>query len=168
MNILRMYFYAYFFKMFEPSSFLHKLFQWHKSSKYVSVLGEVGSGVSGTAVLDSQRADFGLLMAQIGRVPWEKKVPGRVPGIPQEGNLGGAEAGHPNIPKDKMTSKQTEQRSLAKNHDKKESLWPLQETAATQEKYKNVMRTGRGKIRRVKAHIELKLAAVMKTTKNDN
>lgn len=51
-----------------------------------------------------------------------EKVPGRVPGIPQEGNLGGAEAGHPNIPKDKTTSKQTEQRSLAKNHHKKRKL----------------------------------------------
>lgn len=39
----------------------------------VSVLGEVRSGVSGTAMMDSQRADFGLLMAQIGRVPWVTK-----------------------------------------------------------------------------------------------
>lgn len=72
-NILRTYIYAFFFKTVESSSFPHKLFQWHKSSKYVSVLGEARRGVSGTAMLDSQRADFGLLMAQIGRVPWETK-----------------------------------------------------------------------------------------------
>lgn len=66
------------------------------------------------------------------------------------------------MPKDKMSRKQTEQKALAENHDKKEGLWPLQEAAATQEEYKNAQRTWREKVRRVKAHIELYLATAVK------
>lgn len=49
--------------MVESSSFHHKLSSFKSS---VSVLGQVRSGVSGTAMLDSQRTDFRLLRAQLG------------------------------------------------------------------------------------------------------
>ena len=42
-----------------------------------SILGEVRSGVSKTATLDFQRADFELFRTLVGRVPWESVLKGR-------------------------------------------------------------------------------------------
>lgn len=50
-----------------------------------------------------------------------QRSPGR-PDIPQEGNRKDAEAGYPDMPKDKISRKQTEQRALAESHNKIESL----------------------------------------------
>ena len=42
-------------------------------TKYLEflILGEVRRGISRTAALDFQRADFGLLRRLVERVPWE-------------------------------------------------------------------------------------------------
>lgn len=58
---------------------------------------------------------------RLSESPGSQRSPGR-PGIPQEGNCKDAEAGHPDMPKDKTSRKQTEQRALAESHNKKESL----------------------------------------------
>ena len=48
----------------------------HRMKEFL-ILGEVMRGVSRTATLDFQRADFGLFRSLVDRVPWEAILKGR-------------------------------------------------------------------------------------------
>ena len=69
--------YQYLLKMAEMSYSLQKLFQWHRSSKHVSILREVRRGVSRAAILGFQRADFGPFRSLVDRVPWKAVLKGK-------------------------------------------------------------------------------------------
>ncbi|GAB0180778.1 hypothetical protein GRJ2_000543100 [Grus japonensis] len=96
-----------------------------------------------------------------------QRSPGRLD-ILQEGNLKGAGAGCPHVPKDKPAGKKTglaEQRALAGTRKKRRvyDLW--KKGQATQEDYKDVLRLCREKIRKTKAQLELNLATAIKENK---
>ncbi|KAK4812034.1 hypothetical protein QYF61_026172 [Mycteria americana] len=103
----------------------------------------------------------------LGGSPEGQRSPGRLD-ILQEGNLKGAGAGRPHVPKDKPAGKKTglaEQRALAGTQEKRRvyDLW--KKGQATQEDYKDAMRLYREKIRRAKAQLEPNLATAVKDNK---
>ncbi|KAK4818945.1 hypothetical protein QYF61_022210 [Mycteria americana] len=134
--------------------------------------GEAMRGVSKTATLDFQRADFGLFGRLVERVPWEAALMGK--GV-QEGWTFFKEevlkAQEQAVPRCRKTSWRgrrpawlnselwLELRKKRRVYD----LWKKGQT--TQEDYKGVARLCRGKIRRAKAELELNLAAAVKDNK---
>jgi len=86
----------------------------------------------------------------------------------QEGNLKGAGAGCPYVPKDEPPGKTislAEQRTLSRTQEKRRVYVLWKKGQATQEDYKNIMRLCREKIRRTKAQLEFSLATAMKGKK---
>ncbi|KAK4832250.1 hypothetical protein QYF61_021602 [Mycteria americana] len=105
-------------------------------------------------------------LSPLGGSPEGQRSPGRLD-ILQEGNLKGAGAGCPHVPKDEQVGKKTglaEQSTLAGSRGKKKKrvydLW--KKGQATQEDYKDVVRLRREKIRSANALLELNLATAVK------
>ncbi|KAK4826044.1 hypothetical protein QYF61_003943 [Mycteria americana] len=134
--------------------------------------GEVARGVSKTATLGFQRADFGLFRRLVERVPWEAALKGK--GV-QEGWTFFQEevlkAQERAVPRCRKTSRRGRRpawltRELWLELRKKRRVYDLwKKGQATQEDYKGVARLCREKIRRAKAELELNLAAAVKDNK---
>ncbi|KAK4815791.1 hypothetical protein QYF61_007231 [Mycteria americana] len=140
----------------------------------ISEVGEgiVRRGVSRTATLDFQRADFGLFRRLVERVPWEAALKGK--GV-QEGWTFFKEevlkAQEQAVPTSRKTSWWGRRpawlnRELWLELRKKSRVYDLwKKGQATQEDYKGVARLCREKIRRVKAELELNLATAINNKK---
>ncbi|KAK4825574.1 LOW QUALITY PROTEIN: hypothetical protein QYF61_000573 [Mycteria americana] len=141
----------------------------HKMIEFL-ICGEAARGISRTATLDFQRADFGLFRRLVERVPWEAALKGK--GV-QEGWTFFKEevlkAQERAVPRCRKTSQRGRRpawlnRELWLELRKKRRVYDLwKKGQATQEDYKGVARLCREKIRRAKAELELNLAAA--TTK---
>uniref|UniRef100_A0A8B9ZFV9 Reverse transcriptase domain-containing protein n=1 Tax=Anas platyrhynchos TaxID=8839 RepID=A0A8B9ZFV9_ANAPL len=137
-----------------------------------SILGGARKGTSKTTVLDFRRADFRLLRTLVGGVPWEAVLKGR--GV-QEGwvlfkrqILMAQERSIPMCPKMSHRGRRPAwlNRELWLELRRKKrvyNLWKIGQ--ATREDYKDVARLCRDKIRKAKAHLELKLATAVKDNK---
>ncbi|KAK4821107.1 hypothetical protein QYF61_013445 [Mycteria americana] len=146
--------------------------QSHHETIDFSILGEVRRGVSRSATLDFQRADFGLFRRLVDRVLWEAALKGK--GV-QEGWTFFKEevlkAQDQDVPRCRKTSWQGRRpawltRELWLELRKKRRVYDLwKKGRATQEDYKGVARLCREKIRRAKAELELSLAAAVKDNK---
>ncbi|KAK4816199.1 hypothetical protein QYF61_012664 [Mycteria americana] len=136
------------------------------------ILGNVMRGVSRTATLDFQRADFGPFRRLVNRVPWEAALKGK--GV-QEGWTFFKEevlkAQERAVPRCRKTSRQGRRpawlnRELWPELRKKRRVYDLwKKGQASQEDYKGVARLCREKIRRAKAELELNLATAIKDNK---
>ncbi|KAK4832459.1 hypothetical protein QYF61_023506 [Mycteria americana] len=136
------------------------------------ILGEAMRGVSRTATLDFQRADFGLFGRLVDRVPWEAVLKGK--GV-QEGwtffkeeVLKAQEQAVPRCRKMSQWGRRPAwlNRELWLELRKKRRVYDLwKKGQASQEDYKGVARLCREKIRRAKAELELNLAAAVKDNK---
>ncbi|KAK4827403.1 hypothetical protein QYF61_017808 [Mycteria americana] len=134
--------------------------------------GEAARGVSKTATLDFQRADFGLFRRLVERVPWEAALMGK--GV-QEGWTFFKEevlkAQERAVPRCRKMSRRGRRptwltRELWLELRRKRRVYDLwKKGRATQEDYKGVARLCREKIRRAKAELELNLAAAVKDNK---
>ncbi|KAK4829727.1 hypothetical protein QYF61_006188 [Mycteria americana] len=143
----------------------------HKMIEFL-IRGEAARGVSKTATLDFQRADFGLFRRLVERVPWEAALMGK--GV-QEGWTFFKEevlkAQERAVPRCRKTSWQGRRpawltRELWLELRKKRRVYDLwKKGRATQEDYKGVARLCREKTRRAKAELELNLAAAVKDNK---
>ncbi|KAK4827767.1 hypothetical protein QYF61_021512 [Mycteria americana] len=143
----------------------------HKMIEFL-IFGEVRKGVSRTATLDFQRADFGLLRSPVDRVPWEAVLKGK--GV-QEGwaffkkeILKAQEQVVPMCRKTSWWRKRVAwlNRELWLELRKKRrvcDLWKKEQ--ATEEDYKDVMRLCRDKIRRAKAQLEFNMLTAIKDNK---
>ncbi|PKU40554.1 rna-directed dna polymerase from mobile element jockey-like [Limosa lapponica baueri] len=138
------------------------------------ILREVRRGVSRTAIMDFQRADFGLFKSLLDRVPWEAALKGK--GV-QEGwtffreeVLKAQQQAVPVRSKASRLGKRPawlnkEIRSQLREKRRVYGLW--KKGQATQEDYKSVVKLCREKIRKAKAQLVLDLALNVKTNKKN-
>ncbi|KAK4816346.1 hypothetical protein QYF61_015660 [Mycteria americana] len=114
------------------------------------ICGEVRRGVSKTTIMDFQRADFDPFRTLVERVPLEIVLKGK--GV-QEGwaffkkEVKGTGAGCPHVPKKRRVY----------------HFW--KKGQATQEEYKDLVKSCREKIRKAKAQLELNLATAVRDNK---
>ncbi|KAK4822567.1 LOW QUALITY PROTEIN: hypothetical protein QYF61_016136 [Mycteria americana] len=136
------------------------------------IRGEAARGVSKTATLDFQRADFGLFRRLVDRVPWEAALMGK--GVQEGWRFFKEEvlkAQEQAVPRCRKMSRRGRRlawlnRELWLELRKKRRVYDLwKKGRATQEDYKGVARLCREKIRRAKAELELNLAAAVKDNK---
>ncbi|KAK4816201.1 hypothetical protein QYF61_012666 [Mycteria americana] len=113
------------------------------------ILGEARRGVSRTATLDFQRADFGPFRRLVNRVPWEAALTGK-----------GVQEGWTFLKEEVLNS---QEQAVSRKKRRVYDLW--KKGQATQEDYKGVARLCREKIRRAKAELELNLATAVKDNK---
>ncbi|KAK4819016.1 LOW QUALITY PROTEIN: hypothetical protein QYF61_024132 [Mycteria americana] len=113
------------------------------------IRGEAARGVSRTATLDFQRADFSLFRRLVERVPWEAALKGK-----------GVQEGWTFFKEEVLKA---QEQAVPRKKRRVYDLW--KKGQATQEDYRGVARLCREKIRRAKAELELSLAAAIKDNK---
>ena len=131
------------------------------------ILGEVGRGVSKTTIMDFWRADFGLFRTLVERVPWETVLNGK-----------GVREGWTFFKKEVLKAQQQAVPTCHKmNWRGRPPAWLNREILmglrkkrrvhhswkkgkATQEEYRDLIRSCREEIRKAKAQLEFNLAAV--------
>ncbi|KAK4832087.1 hypothetical protein QYF61_020702 [Mycteria americana] len=145
--------------------------KWQSEHEMIEFLirGGAARGVSKTATLDFQRADFGLFRTLVERVPWEAALKGK--GVREGWTFFKEEvlkAQEWAVPRCRKTSWRGRRpawltRELWLELRRKRRVYDLwKKGRATQEDYKGVARLCREKIRRAKAELELNLAAAVK------
>ncbi|GAB0210105.1 hypothetical protein GRJ2_003476300 [Grus japonensis] len=143
----------------------------HEMTEF-SILGEVRRGISKTTTMDFRRADFGLLRTLVERVPWETVLKGK--GV-QEGwaffkkeVLKAQEQAVPTCRKTNQWGRLLTwlNRELWLGLRKKRRVYhSWKKGQATQEEYRDLVRSCRDKIRKAKAQLELNLATVVRDNK---
>ncbi|GAB0202630.1 hypothetical protein GRJ2_002728600 [Grus japonensis] len=137
-----------------------------------SIHGEVRRGISRTATMDFWRADFGLLRTLVERVPWETVLKGK--GV-QEGwaffkkeVLKAQEQAVPMCCKTNRWGRRLawlNRELLLGLREKRRVYHSWKKGQATQEEYRDLIRSCRDKIRKAKAQLELNLATVVRDNK---
>ncbi|KAK4823437.1 hypothetical protein QYF61_002123 [Mycteria americana] len=136
------------------------------------IQGEVRRGVSKTTTMDFQRADFGLFRTLVERVPWETVLKGK--GV-QEGwtffkkeVLKVQEQAVPVCRKTNWWGRRPAwlNRELLLELRKKRRVYHFwKKGQATQEEYRELVKSCREKIRKAKAQLELNLVTVVRDNK---
>ncbi|KAM9591097.1 uncharacterized protein ACIBXB_006040 [Morphnus guianensis] len=137
------------------------------------ILGEVRKGVSKTSTMDFWRANFGLFKALVERVPWETVLKGK--GV-QEGwtffKKEVLKAQDQAIPMRRKTNRRGRRPAwlnrelLLLGFRIKRRVYHLcKKGQATQEEYRELVRSCREEIRKAKAQLELNLATVVRANK---
>ncbi|KAK4807040.1 hypothetical protein QYF61_018381 [Mycteria americana] len=136
------------------------------------IRGEVRRRVSKTTTVDFRRADFGLFRTLVERVPWETVLKGK--GV-QEGwaffKKEVLKAQEQAIPRCQKTNRWGRRpawlnRELLLGLRKKRRVYHFwQKGQATQEEYRDLVKSCREKIRKAKAELELNLATVVRDNK---
>jgi len=137
-----------------------------------SVCGELKWGVSKTTAMDFQREDFELFRTLFERVPWERVLKGK--GV-QEGwtffKKDVLQAQEQTIPMCCKTDRQGRKqvwlnRELLRGLRKKRRIYHLwKKGQATQEEYRDLVRSCREEIIKAKAQLEHRLATVVRDNK---
>lgn len=143
----------------------------HEMIKF-SILGEVRKGVSKTTTMDFRRANFGLFRTLVERVLWDTVLKGK--GVQEGWTFFKKEvfkAQEHAIPMHRKMNRQGRNpawlnRELLLGLRKKSRVYHLQKKGqATQEEYRDLVRSCREKTREAKARPELNLAAVVRDNK---
>ncbi|KAM9590852.1 uncharacterized protein ACIBXB_005900 [Morphnus guianensis] len=137
-----------------------------------SILGDARKGVSKTTTMDFWRANFGLFRTLVERVPWETVLKGK-----------GVQEGWTFFKKEVLKAQEQAIPMCGKtNHWRRRPVWLNRELLlglrkkrrvyhlwkkrqATQEEYRDLVRSCREEIRKAKAQLELNLATVVRDNK---
>ncbi|GAB0208240.1 mitochondrial enolase superfamily member 1 [Grus japonensis] len=137
-----------------------------------SIHGEVRRGVSKTTTMDFQRADLGLLRTLVERVPWDTVLKGK--GVQKGWAFFKKEVlkvQEQAVPMCRGTNWRGRQLAWLKRElwlglrKKRRVYHSWKKGQATQEEYRDLVRSCRGKIRKAKAQLELNLATVVRDNK---